>query len=94
MPTSSASSTAVDNRQMRTVIVLVAILILGSGAAVLYVAGTSEPAGSDGTFSTGIAILVVGYLLWPVLALLAGGLLLIALLLAIASATERRRGNM
>jgi hypothetical protein len=38
-----------------------------------------------------MAILVAGYLVFPVLAILAAGLLLIALLLVVAHVQERRR---
>lgn len=51
---------------------------------------TLEPRQSD-TFTLGTAILVAGYLMFPVLALLAAGLLLIALMLLAGAAAERRR---
>jgi hypothetical protein len=51
---------------------------------------TIGPGQSD-TFTVGTAILVAGYLLFPVLALLAAGLLLIALMLLAGAAIERRR---
>ena len=51
---------------------------------------TIGPEQSD-TFTLGTAILVAGYFLFPVFALAAAGLLLIALMLLAGAATERRR---
>ena len=42
-------------------------------------------------FTLGMAILIVGYLLFPLLAVLAVGLLLISLMLIAGHAIERRR---
>jgi hypothetical protein len=76
--------------------VVTVAVILTLGLAVVYVAG---PARSDfGTgqadkFTIGTAIVVAGYLVFPVLVLLGPALLLIALMLFVASAIERRRAG-
>ena len=46
---------------------------------------------TESSFTVGTAILVAGYLIFPVLGLLAAGFLLIALLLFLAHLVERRR---
>jgi hypothetical protein len=49
--------------------------------------------GQPDTFTVGTAIVIVGYFLFPVLALLAAGLPVIALLLVVAQVIESRRGR-
>ena len=52
----------------------------------------SAPLGQTGSsFTVGTAILVAGYLMFPVLVILAAGLLLIVLLLFLAHLQERHR---
>lgn len=74
--------------------------ILGAAAVIVAVVVTllyaNRPApnlatGQPDTFTVGTAILVAGYLLFPVLALLAAASLLIALMLLGGAAVERRR---
>jgi len=68
-----------------------------SSAAVLALAGIVALAllanVEPGTFTVGTAVLVAAYLLFPVLLILAGGLGVIALLLLIGAAIERRAGS-
>ena len=59
----------------------------------LYVLAMLVVAVEPGRFSLGTAILVAGYFLFPVLALLAAGLLLIALMLFVGALVERRRAS-
>jgi hypothetical protein len=76
--------------------VVVAAVIVALSLAVLYAAG---PATSDlGTgqtdkFTIGTAIVVVGYLSFPILVLLGPALLLIAMMLLVGAAIERRRAG-
>jgi hypothetical protein len=76
--------------------VVVAAVIVALSLAVLYAAG---PGASDlGTgqrdkFTIGTAIVVVGYLWFPILVLLGPALLLIALMLFVGAAIERRRAG-
>jgi len=76
--------------------VVVAAVIVALSLAALYAAG---PAASDlGTgqtdkFTVGTAIVVVGYLWFPILVLLGPALLLIALMLFVGAAVERRRAG-
>ena len=68
-----------------------------SGAAILALVGTAAflwPASAErDTFTVGTAVLVAAYLLFPVFLVLAGGLGLIALLLIVGAAIERRNGR-
>jgi len=68
-----------------------------SSAAVLALAGIVALAllanVEPGTFTVGTAVLVAAYLLFPVLLILAGGPGVIALLLLIGAAIERRAGS-
>ena len=49
------------------------------------------PGSPSDTFTVGTAILIVGYLFYPMLALVASALLVIALMLLVARVVERRR---
>ena len=75
-------------------VVLAVVLVVALGAALLY---ASRPAfsnlggGQPDPFTVGTAILVVGYLMFPVLALIAAVLLLVAMLLVLAQLIESRR---
>jgi len=69
------------------------ILLLFAAGALVYVLAAQVLAVEPGRFSLGTAILIAGYLLFPVLALLAAGLLLIALMLFVGAAVERRRAG-
>jgi hypothetical protein len=44
-----------------------------------------------GEFNTGMAIVILGYVLYPLLALLAVGLLVVAFMIFVGAAIERRR---
>ena len=57
----------------------------------VYVWLSAPLARTGSSFTVGTAILVAGYLMFPVLAILAAGLLLIALLLFVAHLQEGRR---
>ena len=57
----------------------------------VYVWLSAPLAQTESSFTVGTAILVAGYLMFPVLAILAAGLLLIALLLFVAHLQEGRR---
>lgn len=67
---------------------------LGLGAGVLALTAALLIAGTDhsGTFDGWMALAVLGYALFPLLALLAAGLLAIAALLILADRRERGRG--
>jgi hypothetical protein len=69
------------------------LLLFAAGVLLVYVLATEVVAVEPGRFGLGTAILVAGYLLLPVLALLAVGLLLIALMLFAGAAAERRRAG-
>jgi len=76
--------------------VVVAAVIVALSLAVLYVAGPAPSdlgSGQPDNFTIGTAIVIVGYLTFPVLMLLGPALLLIALMLVVASAIERRRAG-
>jgi hypothetical protein len=75
----------------RRPVVFFILLLFAAGVCLLYVLAAQIVAVEPGRFSLGTAILVAGYLLFPVLALLAAGLLLIALMLFAGAAIERRR---
>jgi hypothetical protein len=77
----------------RRPVVFFILLLFAAGVCLLYVLATQVLAVEPGRFSLGTAILVAGYLLFPVLALLAAGLLLIALMLLAGAAAERRRAG-
>ena len=57
-------------------------------AVYVWLSAPLDQTGSS--FTVGTAILVAGYIMFPVLAILAGGLLLIAVLLFVAHLQERR----
>ncbi len=86
------------NRRLRAsriffAVLLVAAVVVAVAVTVLYAVRptpTLRP-GQPDAFTLGTAILVAGYLLFPVLALLAAALLLIALMLLAGPAAERRR---
>ena len=61
------------------------------GAIVIYGLQSLATNGEGNQFTVGTAILVVGYLLFPLLAVLAVGLLLISLMLTAGHAIERGR---
>lgn len=77
-----------------SLVVLGAVLVFALGAALV---STARPAqsnlggGQPEQFTVGTAILVVGYLLFPILALIAAVLLLVAVLLVVAHLIELRR---
>ena len=74
--------------------IAIAALVVVLVATLLYSVGptTSNPAtGKLDTFTLGAAIAVAGYFAFPALLLLGSGLLLVALLLLVAHAIERRR---
>jgi hypothetical protein len=77
----------------RRPVVFFILLVFAAGACLFYVLVAQVLAVEPGRFSVGTAILVAGYLLFPVLALLAAGLLLIALMLFAGAAVERRRAG-
>lgn len=71
---------------------LALVIVVAAGVGVLY-AIRPAPGLADGqpdAFTVGTAILVVGYVLFPVLALLAAALLLVALLLLVGHLRESR----
>ena len=68
--------------------VLSVVFVLGIA---VYVWLPAPLAQTESSFTVGTAILVAGYLMFPVLAILAAGLLLIALLLFVAHLQEGRR---
>ena len=72
-----------------TVVVACGVLLMNAVRPTTSDLGSGQP----DTFTIGTAILVVGYLLFPVVALLAAALLLVALMLLVASAIERRRAG-
>ncbi len=80
-----------DIARSRARVAAIAGLVVVLSAVVIY--GLQSPAtnGEGNQFTVGTAILVVGYLLFPLLAVLAGGLLLISLMLVAGHAIERRR---
>jgi hypothetical protein len=76
------------------VVALTVAVIVAVGVGILYaVRPTPDLAGQPDKFTIGTAVIVVGYLLFPILAVLAPALLLISLLLLIATAMERRRAS-
>jgi hypothetical protein len=86
------------NRGLRVAKIFVSVLL--ATAAIVAVAVTVWDAirptpttgpGEPETFTLGTSILVAGYVLFPVLALLALGLLILALMLLAGAAAERRR---
>jgi ABC-type Na+ efflux pump permease subunit len=84
----------VKSAKIVPVAALAIAVIVAVGVGLLYVGRpTPDLDGQPDNFTIGTAILVVGYFLFPILALVASGLLFIALLLLIASGFERRRAN-
>ena len=76
--------------------VVVAAVVVALTLAVLYVVGPAPSdlgSGQPDKFTIGTAIVIVGYLTYPVLMLLGPALLLIALMLVVGSAIERRRAG-
>jgi len=76
--------------------VVAAAVIVTLALAVLYVAGPAPSgvgAGQPDKLTIGTAIAVVGYLSFPILVLLGPALLLIALMLLVGAAIERRRAG-
>ena len=69
----------------------IAAFVVVPGAVVIYSFQSPATTGDGNQFTVGTAILVVGYLLFPLLAVLAAGLLLISLMLIAGEAIERRR---
>jgi uncharacterized membrane protein len=74
--------------KVRRALLLVAGAVLGL-EVIAVVVGVPSP--EAGTFTSWTAVIVAGYFLFPVLGVIAGGLLLISLLLMIGAAIERRR---
>jgi uncharacterized membrane protein len=72
-----------------TVVGLVAVV----GAAVICGLQPTPSGAAPNQFTIGTAVLFVGYLVFPILALLALGLFLIALMLITGDAIERRRSE-
>ena len=80
--------------RIRSLVVLVVVPVIALGAALLYAsrpAFSNLGAGQPDPFTVGTAILVVGYMIFPVLALIAAVLLLVAMLLVLAQLIESRR---
>jgi len=76
--------------------VVVAAVVVALSLAVLYVAGPAPSdlgSGQPDKFTIGTAIVIVGYLLFPILVLLGPALLLIALMLLVGAAIEGRRAG-
>ena len=76
--------------------VVLAAVIVAVSLAVLYPAGPAAPdpgPGQRDNFTIGTAIVVVGYLWFPILVLLGPALLLLALMLFVGAAIERRRAG-
>lgn len=77
------------NRSRAIVVALLALVLAGG---LLYtVSPASLEIAPPGEFSTGMAIVILGYLLYPVVALLAVGLLVVALMMLVGASIERRR---
>jgi hypothetical protein len=74
--------------KVRRVLLRVAGAVLGLEVIAMVV---GVPSSEAGTFTIWTAVIVAGYFLFPVLGVIAGGLLLISLLLMIGAAIERRR---
>ena len=70
------------------------LFVAAVAVALIYlswpVASAASASPSD-TFTIGTALLVLGYFLYPVLALIASSLLVVASMLVIARVVERRR---
>jgi hypothetical protein len=69
----------------------ISTLIVILGAFVIYMLRPVAITGQPDGFTVGTAVLVVGYLLFPLLAVLALSLLVITLMLLAGAAVERRR---
>ena len=80
-----------DIARSRARVAAIAALVVVLGAVVIYGLQSPAPNGEGNQFTLGTAILVVGYLLFPLLAVLAVGLLLTSLMLIAGHAIERRR---
>jgi hypothetical protein len=82
----------VKSLKILLIVALSVAVILAVGVGILYaVRPTPDLGGQPDKFTIGTAVIVVGYLLFPILAVLVPVLLLISLLLLIANAVERRR---
>jgi hypothetical protein len=68
-------------------------LVLSVALVALSVVRPELVSPQPGTFSIGTAIVVAGYFLFPILVVIAGALLLLALMLFIGAAIERRRAD-
>jgi len=72
------------------------LFVAAVSVALIYLSwpvASGVPGVSSDTFTVGTAILILGYLFYPVLALIAGTLLVIALMLLIARVVECRRAQ-
>jgi hypothetical protein len=75
-------------RRFAGVVIAVALVIV-LGAIVFGAIPSASNGGQANQFTVGTAIVIAGYVAFPVLALLAVGLLVIALLVGVAGAMER-----
>ncbi len=73
------------------VIVAAVLTLLLAGGVVYAVSPASFEIARPGEFGSGMAIVVLGYVLYPVLVLLAAGLLVVALMMLVGASIERRR---
>ncbi|HEX6061910.1 MAG TPA: hypothetical protein VF001_07550 [Candidatus Limnocylindria bacterium] len=70
------------------------LFVAAVAVALVYLSwpvASGVPGGPSSSFTAGTAILIVGYIFYPVLALIVSGLLVIAPMLLIARVVERRR---
>jgi hypothetical protein len=70
------------------------VLMVAGSAMLIYLSwpvGSRTSSGLSDEFTVGMAILIAGYVFYPVLAFLAIGLLVIALMLFVAGVMERRQ---
>jgi hypothetical protein len=73
---------------------VVVLFIAAVAAALLYLSWPSTsgiPSAPSDTFTIATAILIVGYLVYPMLVLIASALLVIALMVLVARVVEGRR---